>query len=307
MAETQGRERGAVRRPIFRDEAQQQGFDRDGYVVLPLLDPAAVAELRQVFVSTHADLPLHLLCNRSSFFSTIYVTDRAFKARVRDLVLAVVRDRLARCLGGHRLLGASFTVKPPGPSSALGLHQDPTLVDEDRYVSLNVWIPLVDCTQRNGALRVLRGSHRYVPGLRAPSLRRALEGLEDVVLPQLTTLDMRAGDAVLFPHALVHCSGANDSTSARVAVTVGAASLEAPLQFHYQDPARPGRVERWEQPDDFQHQALRFHDEWYARPTMGRLVAEFPYEPPRLPRDQLLESIRQAHGGRLPRESAERC
>lgn len=307
MVDTPGSEGGAVRRPIFQDEALQQGFDRDGYVVLPLLDPAAVAELLRIFASTHADLPLHLLCNRSSFFSTIYVTDRAFKARVRDLVLDVVRDRLARHLRDHRLLGASFTMKPASPSSALGLHQDPTLVDESRYVSLNVWIPLVDCTQDNGALEVLKGSHRYVGGLRAPSLRRALEGLEDVVLPQLTTLEMRAGEAVCFPHALAHCSGANRSTSARVAVTVGVASIEAPLQFHYQDPARPGRVERWEQPDDFQHQALRFHDEWYARPTTGWLVAEFPYEPPRLTRDQLLESIREAHGGRLPHESAERC
>ena len=41
----------------------------------------------------------------------------------------------------YRFVGASLRVKQTGPESYLCLHQDPSMVDEDRHWSMNIIVP----------------------------------------------------------------------------------------------------------------------------------------------------------------------
>src|SRR5437868_2094739 len=86
---------------------------------------------------------------------TNYVGDRGLRDRVIARVSEIVAPRMAPLLDGYRFLGAGFRVKQTGDESHLPLHQDPSMIDEDRHWSLNFIIPIVDTTEENGALRIV--------------------------------------------------------------------------------------------------------------------------------------------------------
>jgi len=50
------------------------------------------------------------------------------------------------------------------------VHQDMTLVDESKFSGINIWVPLVDLTEKNGVLQVLPGSHRIFPRYRGSTI-----------------------------------------------------------------------------------------------------------------------------------------
>ncbi len=84
------------------------------------------------------------------------------------------RTRCAkRCdhvLTGYRLLTGGLLVKPAG-AAPLSMHRDWTMLPDGDQAALNVWCPLIDVDEGNGALALLPGSHRRVPNIEAAHVR----------------------------------------------------------------------------------------------------------------------------------------
>ena len=110
-------------------------------------------------------------------------------------------------------------VKSHTDSDVLPLHQDWSVVEEDKYQTLFVWCPLIDVSVLNGGLFVLPGSHRYFASLRSgsyPSNRYVLPaGLARLHQGH----PLKAGEAILYSDALFHGSHANNGTRDRIVVT----------------------------------------------------------------------------------------
>jgi ectoine hydroxylase-related dioxygenase (phytanoyl-CoA dioxygenase family) len=100
-------------------------------------------------------------------------------------------------------------VKLPDRNGRLRVHQDPTLVDEERFTPVNVWCPLQDIDDRNGALCILPGSHRLYRGPRATSIPPPWSPHEALIERSMTPLYLTAGSAVLFTQATLHASRPN--------------------------------------------------------------------------------------------------
>ena len=95
-------------------------------------------------------------------------------------------------------IGGAFLFKMPSENSELMMHQDWTIVDEGKYYALNVWVPLTDINEKNGALMVLPGSHfRSIQTLRAPTLPFFFSGNENILKEHLVPLYVKAGEAVI--------------------------------------------------------------------------------------------------------------
>ncbi|MCB0637710.1 MAG: phytanoyl-CoA dioxygenase family protein, partial [Lewinella sp.] len=111
-----------------------------------------------------------------------------------------------------------------------------TVVDEEQYASITIWIPLVDTDRANGALRVLPGSHRVFSAPRGPSLPVTYAGQYEQLWEAMELLPLPAGHAFVFSQALLHASHANETSADRVAVTYGLIPAAAQLRFyHYSD------------------------------------------------------------------------
>jgi ectoine hydroxylase-related dioxygenase (phytanoyl-CoA dioxygenase family) len=98
----------------------------------------------------------------------------------------------------------------------LPLHQE--VYGQISYDCYNLWVPLVPVTQKNGALRVLPGSHKlgklkhhfFDDSNKGHGL---IEGQFDE--SKIVTPSLDAGDAILFHPLLIHGSSSNQSDSIR--------------------------------------------------------------------------------------------
>lgn len=216
----------------FRDDELQAQFRRDGYALVPFLEPAAVEELRSLWDEVG---PTEIRGIYSNVHDLAPEVNRRIDATITRLFAAPAHRVF---VNGH-LGGATFLVKGTGPDSSSTLHQDWNNVEEPEAQSLSIWCPLVDVDEHNGALQVLPGSHHARPSIRSIDTPSLYLDFGDGLEPHLRHVPARAGDAVLYAHNLFHGSKPNLGGEVRVSVVSGVLPDQVRNVHYRRAPASP--------------------------------------------------------------------
>ncbi len=230
---------------VFRDAGLQATFERDGFVVMDLLDRDEVANLRALWDELDDDVKAR------PFSATIMSRNLSYRRRVSEGVVGVFAGRLGAILNDYRFCHGVFVAKRPGMEEGhVSLHQDQTFVDEDRFTPAVAWVPLSDVTRETGCLRAVRGSHRINHGPRGTYRDFPYPELQPAITERfLTDIPMRAGQVCIAAATLFHESGAHHGESVRVAACALSIPRSSRLLYYYQDGTE--RMEFFEVPDDF--------------------------------------------------------
>lgn len=195
-------------------------FAERGYIKnLPLFDAAGVAALQQRFDEFLGRVPtgddINTLNNWHKANRWCY--DLCHTPAILDYVEDILGPDIIHW-------GCQFFCKLPGASSEVPWHQDSQYWPLSPRTSVTMWIALYDTDDSNGAMRVVKGSHRRdfehhaVEGERY-TLGQAIDTSQfderDVV-----TFDLNAGEVSLHDDDLVHGSGPSASGRRRVGMTL---------------------------------------------------------------------------------------
>lgn len=206
----------------------------DGYDTVGVLSTSLVDELLELFESLPLpeEHPFHASSAHGSRECARRI-DLQLKARLTRPVERVLPP------GGPVLpFLAAMISKGARSGATVEFHQDWTYTDERHHQATLVWIPLVDVGERQGALRVVPGSHRWSDGIR-PSGQGAPGPVQQAQLEAASVrLDLQAGEAVVYHPALLHGSSANVIDHARPAVAIAFAPEGAPLVHFHRDGER---------------------------------------------------------------------
>ncbi len=277
--ETNGKE-------IFQDSSLQEKFDKQGFVHLPFLSQEDIGELLKIFWELHPNI------NSQGFQSSSYSSDYKYKKECSDRITEIFKKHFERLFKNYRPFGSAFLFKQPDASSELPVHQDWTIVDEEKFVALNIWVPLCDTDENNGTLYVLPGSqYGIVKAIRCPTLPMFFEGNEGLMIESSIPMKVKAGEAVILNQSIVHYSPPNKSNKIRIAITSGVMSAEPTMNFHYRSPEMSSEVEVIEMEDDFLISFENFFQKIYERPPMGRSIGKKKYTAPVYSRANLEELI----------------
>jgi hypothetical protein len=206
-------------RAMFKDADHQEQFDKDGYVVVPMLSPDEITHLRAEYDRLGPAPGDPQRACQSSFHSY----DSGYKQAVDDVLRPALAPHLADVFDDMRALPCNYIQKWPGGMGGFGLHQDIALVDEPQYRSCEVWIALADTSEDNGQLWMVPGSYKWMDvskrGIQAFPFPYA--GVSQrIVKDYAVAVPVKAGTAVIFNHATLHFSGPNRSDTPRlVAIT----------------------------------------------------------------------------------------
>ena len=212
-------------RPVFTDERRERQLTELGYVVVDMLDGDGVAALAALHAATCDDDPAGL------DFTTLYSAGGAKDAIRAGLVEAYRRD-LAGLLHPQEVVVTGFITKGRSGDSTIPVHLDWAIVDETRDRSVNVWIPLCDTHEANGALAVLPGSQRLPVTRRGTDTPPALAAPPELLQERMVVVPMRAGQAIVYDHRTIHGSASNTSGERRVAAVMSMVPAGTPL-VHY--------------------------------------------------------------------------
>ncbi len=211
---------------IFKDEKLGQQFDKNGYVVMDLFDKETIGCLKDIYSSANLSFDQY-------FYSSSFIEDMQTKAKISTEITSLLQSNIERHFTSFKKLGAVFLVKPTGTAGEMPIHQDWTVVNESKFSSITIWIPLQKTTEKNGTIKVLPRSHKLSSALRSPTLDDALSSIKQICEKDMLTLEMDIGQAFVFNHALLHSSFPNLSEDPRIAVAFGLVHKNAELMFYH--------------------------------------------------------------------------
>lgn len=208
----------------FRSHKLQRDFRKNGFVVIPSFWNRQTLEAASVFFAGLEQVDL-------SFYTSQWVNDAAYKKKVNNFLKPMLDEAAANILNNFRSVYSYYLIKKQNsPESKVHIHQDWTLVDESRFWGINIWIPLVDITTENGSFCVVPYSHRAIGNIRGTNIDMPYGAFGSQWEKSHTKpLYVKAGDAILFDHRLVHFSPPNISPKDRIAVGHVLVPEQAPL------------------------------------------------------------------------------
>ena len=259
---------------ILRDPALQAELAERGYFKVRLLaaEEAAALEARLAELRPEGDFTSTDESGKGFDYHASYLdSDKAYRDRADALVRAEFAPRIDRVLDDYVILMGGFLVKPPGAGD-VKLHMDWTMTVDPEEVRLNVWCPLIDVDEGNGALRVVARSHKLVPHIGAPHTPSYCRASVDALKARSTSIRLAAGEAVIFDNSLLHWSPPNESGSVRPVAGFTCVPAASTPAFYRLDRESGGR--RFEVYDMsggawLEHEAADLFDGTIRRPSLG--------------------------------------
>jgi len=235
-------------RNFFKKEELQKKFSEDGFVVVPMLDKDEVNTLLSYYQNQEFDNRIE-----AGFHISLDNQNENLVKEVGSTIKSILVPKTADLLDDCKVFTASYVIKEPGLQNIVPPHQDWTFVDENEFCSATVWTALVDVTEKNGALGVIRGSHKIFDHKRSSPSPQSKSPLADhifTLFPFVEVIEMKAGESLIFDNRLIHASPPNLSDQARIAVGIGITQSEAQLKHFYQNP-NSGKLEEYDVNENF--------------------------------------------------------
>lgn len=215
----------------MRDRAQARQLERDGYVVVPAIDPDRIQAAFDVYERQSSGID-------EGYYASIHSTSREYKEQVDSALREIVWPPCNDVLLDHRCLVAALTVKPPTGSTVVPVHQDWNTIDETAGAGLTCWVPLTPITEAEGIMRVLPGSHRYIEGLRgSPGFPAPYQQISERIDSELMVdVPVAVGEVMVMDGRVLHTTPQNRSGHHRVAAYVNAIPRDAtPIHYYRRD------------------------------------------------------------------------
>jgi hypothetical protein len=255
-------------RQYLKDASLNTQLEKEGYVVIRMLSDKSIETLTSKFSVSHDEDKI------VPFYATAHHQDTDFREQMGDAILKELKPAVDETFIDCELLGGSFIVKTKSDQSLLQPHQDWNIVDENDHRSFNIWIPLVDLTEKNGAIEVLPKSHTWLRGYRHSSIPCAYQQVHNLVWENMKPLYLKAGEALVYDHSMLHASKANNTDQLRIAIASGVKPKEAEMFFYWNN---NGTVEQYRSsPEFFMSQDI------FAGPTGLEKVADLAYDFPKV-------------------------
>jgi hypothetical protein len=224
-------------RTACHDQPHEDRLTHDGFAIVALLDPDELARIRRDVrdLGFGADDGTGFPVPRSRMRISISQGDAETSARIFDALAPLLREATCRILREYALLRIGIFDKLPR-GAAIEPHQHATIVDESKYRSLTMWVPLGDTTVEMGTLHVVPASHDLTHDLRPKNhvRDRFARVSRKVVARHSTPVALGAGEAVVFDDRLIHWSPPNRSSRIRTALQLELVPEEAELVMYYQ-------------------------------------------------------------------------
>lgn len=261
--------------PIFKDASLQNELEESGYVIIPFYSHDDIKKINAFYKE-------NTQTNNTGFQPTTYFNSLEYRLKASAFIKNIAHSYIEKYLQDYKTYMGSFIAKHPDKNSELGVHQDMTLVDESKFMGINIWSPLCDTNTKNGALYLIPKSHRIFPTYRNANIKNIYDKHYSIIKKYMQPIFMKAGEAIIFDNSILHFSPPNLSKEIRIATNVFITHKDAKITIAYHD-KESNKIEHFEQEDDFFTTYTQFgNDSNMERPKIGKSLGLSDYNFPDL-------------------------
>lgn len=277
---------------MFQNKTHEETLKKEGFVIIPFLNDEELKELQKFYSDAHPNDEIPDM--RYGIHMTSWCKDGQYKQDITNGLKRILQPSSERTFEDFRSNNFVFIIKNKGPYTTFPIHQDWSVIDETKYMSFNVWIPLQDVDQNTGALWIIKGSHRLDRHVRGANiLFPDYSYLSKELKPYMHPMNAKAGQAVIFFHSTIHGSPPNVNEKLRKVACFTVLPKEAPLQIFFQkDEKSPLEIH---QPDDaFMFKYEDINSESFVKPPTEHPVKVLPsYHCQKVTMEELIEVTKE--------------
>lgn len=194
-------------------------LEKYGYIIFDFLNQEELDLIKKLS-------DLYIPSDVKGFYSTSHFLNVSESIELNKKLFSIVQQKFEALFVGLELTGGTFATKKMG-NSVVDAHQDWTIVDETKYRSYNLWIPLVDTNKENGTLALVSGSHKWFEFKRGMNVKNPFLDFTNLFLNYCDEPILKMGQAILYDHRLIHLSRGNNTNSNRDTLIFGVKEKEA--------------------------------------------------------------------------------
>lgn len=230
-------------RKLFRNLSLQAEFEKRGYIIVDFLTPDTINEIVRICETLTPDDKFDP-ANR--YHCTFIDTNEEYKTKANELFKQYCNKLIENIFIDYEILTGNFYIKQPG-TGEFEVHQNWNVLDETKYTSVTIWIPLHNTNEQNGTIEVVEGSNKIINNISTLHLPYFFNDFESRIKEKyLKPVELKLGQAIIFDDNLVHYSKNNNSDTARKAIQLMCVPKEAQLIFYYADPKNKKYIEKYE-------------------------------------------------------------
>jgi len=232
-------------------------LDREGYAVVDILNEEEISYLKQIVAKFQFSYGGNVNREKLRYDNTFFELDIELKKTFYKTLNDFFQPKLDSLLNDYDILITNLWEKKPGDAEVI-VHQNWTHVDESKFRSYSIWIPLQDANTENGTMEVVPRSHKKFSSMRGLNMEYPysypFKPIEKEIKDEfLVPLNLKTGQAAIFDDALIHYTGSNLSNAMRVAVqlVVKPKAAEGLFYFKHKEITGVNNVEIFEADPDF--------------------------------------------------------
>jgi len=236
-----------IKHTFFRNPEIADQLHEEGYYVADFLKERERALLNEVYEKHH-----RLEDQKGGVFFGIFSKDVAYRKQVHNSINQILQETFNQWFKDYKSAVNTFVIKVPGKASQVPIHQDGAAIDESVYSSINIWIPLQEINETNGALHVIPRSHYIFLPYRCATVEPIQKNIDNDLYRYFKPIYLKPGQVLFFDSRMFHYSPPNLSEQNRVIVVCRICPVEAKIVAYYKEPGNPlSNVEMWRCPDDY--------------------------------------------------------
>lgn len=229
---------------IIVDQSFQESLETKGFFVVDFLGFDEVNVLRSFFEQNPPELS-------DTFHTTHFSNNYDYKRKVNDFIIQTIQPAFKKLFTtAYRPIFANYMIKVSNVDNFMPLHADWTYVDESMLNSYSIWIPLVDTSEENGCFGLIPYSQHLSNGIRGPRILQWNYPTNDLLINAMgKLLPIKAGQAIVYNHRVLHYSPANKTATIRPAVNIAVVPTKQTI-IHYAIPEGVDEILQFEVDDD---------------------------------------------------------
>lgn len=259
---------------ILTQEIEDE-LNQNGYIVVPGLEKSKIS----YYLSEAHNLLRNIDTDKYNF-NTASDFNHSIRTHTFQRIAKDFTPILNEIFFNFEIIMGIIFIKRPSPDtkSQVGLHFDPTLLpNENIQRHLNVWVPLIDVDEKNGALWVVPRSHKIFAPAHAITITFPFSNIQNSVFQYGKCIKMKAGEALIFDNRLIHYSLQNFSKIDRPSIVLSFVPPESTFISLYKENLSNSLIEVYHQSHNWYQ-----HPDWsnnFERPKTGNFIGYLNYEP----------------------------
>ena len=281
---------------VLRDTLLQEEFEKKGYVQVAFLNEEQVEYLKNMFFETLAESGGYKTSDDADFKTESEITydftfidkNPDYKRKVFKIITEVFKQKADEYLNDYTPIIANYIRKKEN-GGEVPLHQNWAFVEEEKFTSVSIWVPLVDSNEENGTLQMVDNSHKKFGKIRGPLIPWELDGIKnEIISNHLTPMNVKAGTGVILDDSIVHYSNINTTSGLRLTIQlILIPSCTHPVHYHFDRSKGTETVQVFETNQDFY---MGFHP--WLQPQGMRQIKTEAYKPKKVSYEEFVKGLK---------------